>query len=107
MISRKDKSAIIRIGKKYQVGRILLFGSGAESVRRAADIDLAVEGIKPERFFNFYGELFRDLSKPVDLIDLSTKSKFTQLIRRDGIVLYGDLKRKTRSRTRKHRTSSR
>jgi uncharacterized protein len=107
MISEKDKSAIINIAKKYKVGRILLFGSSADASRRANDIDLAVEGIPPEKYFKFYGELFHDLSKPVDLIDLSMKSKFTQLVRRDGIVLYGDPERKNRSRTRKYRASTR
>jgi len=53
------------------------------------DIDLAVKGIKPEVFFKFYGELLRSLSKPVDLVDLSKKSLFNQIIEEKGVKIYG------------------
>jgi len=53
------------------------------------DIDLAVRGIKPEVFFKFYGELLRNLSKPVDLVDLSNKSLFNQIIEEQGVRIYG------------------
>jgi predicted nucleotidyltransferase len=52
------------------------------------DIDIAVEGIEEKDFFSFYGELLCALSKPVDVIDLSTKSRFVQMIRQEGILLY-------------------
>ena len=89
MISREDKSAIIHLAARYGAKRVLLFGSGADPERVAADIDLAVEGIRPADFFRFYGELLFSLSKPVDLVDLSTDSKFTRLVQRDGMALYG------------------
>jgi len=47
-----------------------------------------VEGIEQKDFFTFYGELLFALSKPVDVIDLSTKTRFVKLIRREGIPLY-------------------
>ena len=53
------------------------------------DIDLAVEGIRPEIFFKFYGELLRSLSKPVDLVDLSRKSLFNRIIEERGVKIYG------------------
>jgi len=89
MISREDKSAIIGLAVRYGAKRVVLFGSSADPEREARDIDLAVEGIRPADFFRFYGELIFGLSKPVDLVDLSTDSKFTRLIRRDGELLYG------------------
>jgi len=89
MISRDDKSAIISLATRYRAKRVLLFGSSADPDRQANDIDLAVEGIRPADFFRFYGDLIFSLSKPVDLVDLSTDSKFTHLIRRDGVLLYG------------------
>ena len=89
MISREDKSAIIDLATRYKVKRVLLFGSSTDPDRDARDIDLAVEGIRPADFFRFYGELIFGLSKPVDLVDLSTDSKFTRLIQRDGVSLYG------------------
>lgn len=89
MISPKDKSAILELAARYGATRVLLFGSSAGPDREGADIDLAVEGVAPEDFFAFYGELLFSLSKPVDLIDLSTDSKFSRLVRREGVPVYG------------------
>ena len=57
--------------------------------REARDIDIAVEGISARDFFRFYGELMFALSKPVDVVDLSGDSKFLDLVRREGVPLYG------------------
>jgi predicted nucleotidyltransferase len=89
MISKQDKATIVDIARRYDVGGILLFGSSADPKKEVNDIDLAVEGIAPEKFFSFYGELLFNLSKPVDLIDLSSDTKFNRLVYREGIRLYG------------------
>jgi predicted nucleotidyltransferase len=89
MISEQDKSTIVEISRRYGVRGVLLFGSSADPKREADDIDLAVEGIVPEKFFSFYGDLLFSLSKPVDLIDLSSDTKFNRLVYREGIRLYG------------------
>ena len=89
MISEKDKEIIIRYAKKYNIAKIFLFGSSLGDYKTANDIDLAVTGIKPEVFFKFYGELLRNLSKPVDLIDLSKKSLFNQIVEEKGVKIYG------------------
>lgn len=89
MISEHDKTAIVDIARRYDVKGILLFGSSVDPSREAKDIDLAVEGIAPARFFDFYGELLLALSKPVDLVELSRDSKFNRLVYRDGVRLYG------------------
>jgi len=88
MISEQDKATIVDIAGRYGVGRVLLFGSSADPRKQANDIDLAVEGVAPERFFDFYGELLFSLSKPVDLIDLSNDTKFNKLIYREGVRVY-------------------
>ena len=89
MISDQDKAKIVDIARRYDVGGVLIFGSSADPNRNANDIDLAVEGIEPEKFFDFYGDLLFSLSKPVDLIDLSSDTKFTKLVYRDGVRVYG------------------
>ncbi|GAI09317.1 unnamed protein product [marine sediment metagenome] len=89
MISEQDRATIVDIARRYGVRGVLLFGSSADPSREANDIDLAVEGIVPEEFFSFYGDLLFGLSKPVDLIDLSNNTKFNRLVYRDGIRLYG------------------
>jgi len=90
MISEQDRAIIVDIARRYDVKGVLLFGSSVDPSRKANDIDLAVEGIAPAKFFDFYGELLFALSKPVDLVDLARDSKFNRLVSRDGIRLYGE-----------------
>ena len=87
MITQEDKQAIRKLSKQYDVKRVLLFGSSTTGI--GADIDLAVEGVKPESYFSYYADLMFSLSKPVDLIDLSGNSKFIQMVKNEGVLLYG------------------
>ena len=89
MITDTDKNIIVEISKKYHVKRVLLFGSCLDSSKESNDIDIAIEGIPPQDFFKYYGDLLFNLSKPVDIIDLSKTSKFVTLIEKEGIPLYG------------------
>jgi predicted nucleotidyltransferase len=89
MVTETDQKAIRSLCQKYGVRRALLFGSSLDTTRDARDIDLAVEGLAPQDFFRFYGDLMFAVSKPVDLVDLSGQSKFLDLIRREGVALYG------------------
>jgi len=89
MISDKDKKAIFELARKYNVKRIILFGSGSRETGTNRDIDLAVEGIPDNLFFKFYSELIFNLSQPVDLIDLNRPSKFTEILSSEGVLLYG------------------
>ena len=88
MIADKDREIIERTAIKYRAKRVILFGSSLSPDREGRNIDIGVEGIDDKDFFTFYGELLCTLSKPVDVIDLSTKSRFTELIRREGVPLY-------------------
>ena len=87
MITIKDKKRIQEISKKYNVKRVLLFGSSIST--NGNDIDLAVEGVNPREFYHFYADLIFSLSKPVDLVDLSGTTKFIQMIQQEGVLLYG------------------
>ncbi len=89
MISEKDKKAILDLAKRYNVKRVILFGSASKDKIKSRDIDLAVEGIPDKLFFKFYSELMFSLSKPVDLVDLREKSKFTEIITAEGLQIYG------------------
>lgn len=89
MLSEQDRQMIQDIAERYRVTRVLLFGSGAGESAQARDIDLAVEGLAPSRFFAFYGDLMFALSKPVDVVDLDRESMFTDIIRREGVPVYG------------------
>lgn len=89
MISEADKKIIQQYAKKYNVSSIIIFGSSLEKDKKANDIDLGVKGIEPQLFFKFYAELYKYLSKPVHLIDLSRKSLFNDLVEETGQKIYG------------------
>ncbi len=89
MITEKDKDIILQCAKKYKVASIILFGSSIKEDREFNDIDIGVKGIEPRLFFKFYAELFKYLSKPVDLVDLSKKSLFNDLVEETGVKIYG------------------
>lgn len=89
MINEKEKEVIAHCARKYNVSNIFLFGSSIEKDSESNDIDIGVKGIEPGLFFRFYGELIKQLSRPVDLIDLSKKTLFTQLVQKNGIKIYG------------------
>jgi len=87
MITGEDKKIIQDIARKYHASRVLLFGSALYDTE-SRDIDIAVDGIPDKDFYTFYGELLYALSKPVDVVDLSRKTRFTELVVKDGIAIY-------------------
>jgi predicted nucleotidyltransferase len=89
VIDPKDKEIIISFAEKLRVKEIYLFGSSLDSETDANDIDLAVRGVSPDLFFDFYGKLLRYLSKPVDIVNLSKRSRFTELIEKNAVRIYG------------------
>jgi predicted nucleotidyltransferase len=88
MITEYEKDVIFKCAKKFNVSSIILFGSSIEE-KDPNDLDLGVKGIEPKSFFKFYAELVKYLSKPIDLVDLSQKSLFNDLIEETGIKIYG------------------
>ncbi len=89
MITDSEKSIISGIASKYNVKKILLFGSSLESDNNYNDIDLAVEGVPPRKFFRFCADLMFGLTKPIDVIDLSIDNSFNRLVKKDGVPIYG------------------
>jgi len=89
MITKKDKIIILQLAEKYNVSSIILFGSSTKINKESKDIDIGVKGIEPRLFFKFYAELYKHLSKPVDLVDISKKSLFNDLVEETGVRIYG------------------
>jgi len=89
MISNEDKHKLVEIARRYNISKLYLFGSNIDNNKIPNDIDLAVEGIADSVFFKFYSELIFSLSKPVDLIDLKKKSLLNEIVKSEGILLYG------------------
>ena len=88
MITDTDKNIIEQLARKYHAKRVLLFGSSLSPTQEYRNIDIAVEGVEETDFYAFYGELLCTLSKPVDIIDLSRKTRFVEMILREGVPLY-------------------
>ena len=88
MITEREKQTIIKTAAKYHAKRVILFGSALSPDKDNRDIDIGVEGIEDKDFFSFYGELMCALPKPVDVIDLSIKSRFSEVVNQEGIPLY-------------------
>jgi predicted nucleotidyltransferase len=89
MISSEERHKLVEIAKRYNISKLYLFGSNINDKKNPNDIDLAVEGIADSVFFKFYSELIFSLSKPVDLIDLKKKSLLNEMVKSEGILLYG------------------
>lgn len=89
MISENDKAVIAQYAKEFNVTSVVVFGSSLIEGNDAHDIDLGVKGLDPHKFFKFYAALFKNLTKPVDLVDLTRKSAFNDLIEESGVKIYG------------------
>lgn len=78
------------LAEHYGVRKVVLFGSLAWGrFRSTSDVDLAVSGLAPERFFRAAGDLDRELSVPVDLKLISDcPPTLRQRIEEQGVVLH-------------------
>ncbi len=74
------------LGPEYGIQQAYVFGSLAMPGRfdSRSDIDIAVEQIDPERFFEAMGKFSFALGRQVDLVELD-KCHFADKIRKKGI----------------------
>lgn len=89
MILEQERAIILKCAEKYNVSAVFLFGSSMGTEAEPQDIDIGVKGLRPDLFFKFYGELIQQLPKPVDVVDLSRQSLFTELVEQEGVRIYG------------------
>jgi len=60
-----------------------VFGSIADGKsNEKSDIDLAIRGLPPEKFFYVYGQISMQISRAIDLVDLDNGSRFSQKLKR-------------------------
>jgi predicted nucleotidyltransferase len=78
---------IISTAKKYNIKRLYLFGSAAET-DSYRDIDLASEGISGWDLFRFAGDLENELIVNVDVVELENETSFTKAITPKLKLLY-------------------
>lgn len=89
-LKEKDKKIIINYSKKYKVKEVYLFGSAVYG-SEPDDIDLGVSGLAPEKFFSFFVDVSEKISRKLDLFYMDAKDakRFAELIRKEGVLLYG------------------
>lgn len=90
MIEKRYLNKVIKLAKKYDIGRLYLIGSSLyKKPHEIKDYDFAIAKFPPANFFKFYAELFATLPKNVDLISLSGKATtFKKIVAREGKLLY-------------------
>ena len=88
MMSTSELKTIQEWAERYGIRSVYLFGSSLEELDNANDIDIGVEGIPGERFFELTGKLDWVLSKSVDVVDLDSNNSFAPVIRKYGRRIY-------------------
>ena len=68
---------------------VYLFGSVAEgSSNENSDIDIAIKGCPPGRFFELLGRLMLELDSQVDLVNLDSNDAFSKHLLTNGQLLH-------------------
>ena len=76
---------VASILKRFGAQEVYLFGSAATgNYREDSDIDLAISGLPPEKYFHAFSEAQRILDRPIDLIDLDNPTLFTIYLKKKG-----------------------
>jgi predicted nucleotidyltransferase len=76
--------------ERYGVRKVVLFGSLAWGrFQMTSDVDLAADGLAPERFFRAAADLSREISVPIDLKLISDcPPVLRRRIAEEGMVLF-------------------
>lgn len=89
MLSERSTVTITELAREFNVERIYLFGSALKKMEKdCGDIDIGIEGLKPEFFYKFHGQLLMQLNKPVDIVEMEDQNSITYLIQDEGAVIY-------------------
>jgi predicted nucleotidyltransferase len=89
-ILERELAKVVRLSKEFGAEKVLLFGSCLDDVESAHDIDVAIKGVKPEKFFEMYGRILGEVDSELDLIPLEdTREHFAKRILEKGKLLYG------------------
>lgn len=84
-----ELSKIVTVSKEFHAEKVILFGSCLDNVESARDIDIAVSGIDPRKFFKYYGRISVEIDYEVDIVDLDDmRQHFYTKIMNQGKIIY-------------------
>ncbi len=82
---RADVARAVEICKAEGCRGVFIFGSVVAGRHRPhSDLDIAVRGCPPERFYRLLGRLMDELSHPVNLVDLDTEIRVAEFLEQEG-----------------------
>ena len=82
---QRDIELAARILREAGAQEVFVFGSASRGVERpGSDLDLAVRGLPPERFFEAMSRVTFAISRSFDLIDLDERNVFTEYLEKKG-----------------------
>lgn len=86
---RHDIERAVEILKNGGCREVYVFGSVAEGrVASDSDIDLAVRGCPPERFYKLQGKLLMELRRSADLVDLDLDPELAAFLERESVLIH-------------------
>ena len=86
---RKSLEGLAPLFRKHHISRAFLFGSIDDgSCRKDSDIDLYVEGIAPETYWDLWRELEQNSGQTVDLYCDRDDPRLVQRAREKGELIY-------------------
>jgi predicted nucleotidyltransferase len=81
----KSIDQLVAVLKSSGAKTVYVFGSAARgTMRQDSDIDLAVSGLPPEKFFQALSAASNVLDRSIHLIDLDEVTPFTEYLKQEG-----------------------
>ena len=90
-LNEKARDAAEKLGKKFDLKRVYLFGSlnNKQKFYINSDVDIAVEGLDPAEFLTVWGFLEDHLDYDFDLVQLEkANDSLKDIIIEEGEVIY-------------------
>jgi len=82
---RKQIERAAAVLKAAGAREVYVFGSAvAGKLRESSDVDLAVSGLPPERFFEAMAKAEDAIGRTLDLVDLDEATPFTSYLKEEG-----------------------
>ena len=86
---QKEISALSPVFERYSLDKVYLFGSVQKlTFHKDSDIDLYVENLEADQFWNLWRDLEESLDHPVDLYYQSDDPVFIEKIKDRGKLIY-------------------